>query len=607
MPRNDVSSSESGSPCRGFRTRKLCSAILLLALIGVIPTIAPAQQVGSEADVKTSADARISAEQLYRDILPATCWIVVATDDGLATGTGWIVDRDQRLLITNHHVVADQKNRVVADNSLRVFFPCHEDGQLIAGAEHYLDSAEAVRGGVFDTDDRRDLAVIRLDSLPEGAVELPLAPESPDPGETVHSVGHPDSSQALWVYTSGTVRQVHLLTERAPWGPQEFRAVMTQAPTNPGDSGGPVVNDRGELVAVTVSYRNGARLISNCIAASEVVDYLDEVRPLLDPTSAEDFNERGLRYYNKHRLDRAISDYTEAMRHKKRWDVAYGNRGWAFEAKGDYESALADFNQAIQLDPEDVNYLHGRGLVYHGKNEYKKAVADLTTAIRLDPKDAESYDNRADVYYDTDHYDLAIADCNEAIRLDPKVATFWNNRGRAYRGKGMNKQAVADYSQAIALNPEKAIYYYNRARANYSNGAPDLADADFARFERLNPILAQEEKKFYQRKYLKIANHTNETIRVFLTYHTKTTSGQWEWFPGPPDGSNSIGFLFQPGETAQVRHDEFKINADRIRIWAESVDDSGGWPVYREQDLLIAPEEGYNAYFMQDYTHAFLP
>jgi S1-C subfamily serine protease len=120
------------------------------------------------------------------------------------------------------------------------------------------------------------LALIELDQVPEDARALRLAPQSPKPGQRVHSIGNPGASDALWLYTQGTVRQVYLRSFVID-GQLEVRArvVETQSPINPGDSGGPVVNDQGELVAIVESAYGAQpgkdiRLISTFIDVSEV-------------------------------------------------------------------------------------------------------------------------------------------------------------------------------------------------------------------------------------------------------------------------------------------------------------------------------------------------
>src|SRR5439155_4470270 len=133
-------------------------------------------------------------------------------------------------------------------------------------------------GKVIDKRADCDLALIELAPLPEGALALPLARDNVSPGDRVHSVGNPGASDALWIYTSGTVRQVYKKKYRSGGGDGkptveiEARVVETQSPTNRGDSGGPLVNDRAELVAVTQGghFSGDARLVSYFIEVGEV-------------------------------------------------------------------------------------------------------------------------------------------------------------------------------------------------------------------------------------------------------------------------------------------------------------------------------------------------
>ena len=54
--------------------------------------------------------------------------------------------------------------------------------------------------------------------------------------------------------------------------------IVAQFPINQGDSGGPVVNDRGELVGVNSSRDPNAQLVSNCIDLREIRDILEQAR-----------------------------------------------------------------------------------------------------------------------------------------------------------------------------------------------------------------------------------------------------------------------------------------------------------------------------------------
>ena len=81
------------------------------------------------------------------------------------------------------------------------------------------------------------------------------------------------------MYTSGTVRQVyekHLSSNAG--SPLKIKIIETQNPINFGDSGGPVVNDNGELIAVTTAFSENARLVSYCVDIDEVREFLSEVQ-----------------------------------------------------------------------------------------------------------------------------------------------------------------------------------------------------------------------------------------------------------------------------------------------------------------------------------------
>src|SRR5262249_4612520 len=64
-----------------------------------------------------------------------------------------------------------------------------------------------------------------------------------------------------------------------------------------------------------------------------------------------------------------------------------------------YDKAIADFSEAIRLDPKDALAYHRRGLVWYEKKEYSKSITDYSEAIRLDPKNALAYYNRGVSYW----------------------------------------------------------------------------------------------------------------------------------------------------------------------------------------------------------------
>ena len=214
---------------------------------------------------------------IYQKTLRSTGWVLVPRDASeSALGTCWLADRGQRLVVTCQHVVGDSRE-------VLVYFPCRDKDEVVAEAAYYLRNVPAILGRVIASDPARDLAVIQLKSLPDCVLPLPLAARSARPGEAVHSIGNPDltgglTEGTLWWYTRGEVRQVHRQRIKGKGRVQYVRLLESQSPVNPGDSGGPVVDDSGRLVGVARSYKAHERLVSESVDVSEVKSFLASVR-----------------------------------------------------------------------------------------------------------------------------------------------------------------------------------------------------------------------------------------------------------------------------------------------------------------------------------------
>ena len=168
--------------------------------------------------------------------------------------------------------------------------------------------------------------------------------------------------------------------------------------------------------------------------------------------------------------------------------------GTAYTAKGDFDRALNDFTEAIRLNPANSNAYNNRGHAYRAKSHFDRAIADHTEAIRLDPSNANAYNNRGIAYRAKGDHDRAIADHTEAVRLDTKYFDAYNSRGIAYRAKGDFDRAIANYTTAIEINPKSAVLYSNRGRAYELKGDKDLAVADYKKIIDLpaTSVLAQQ-------------------------------------------------------------------------------------------------------------------
>jgi tetratricopeptide (TPR) repeat protein len=215
--------------------------------------------------------------------------------------------------------------------------------------------------------------------------------------------------------------------------------------------------------------------------------------PLVSPSVTAPFNEaftRAKREADQEQYDKAIADYTEAIRLKPDFADAYANRAFAYGSLEQFDKAIADCNEAIRLQPDSAEAYKNRGGAYCNLRQYDKAIADCNEAIRLQPDFARAYSNRGNAYVGLQQYDNAMADYNEAIRLDPNLAQAYSNRANTFNLLKQYDNAIADCTEAIRLKPNFALPYLNRSVAYNSLNQYDKAIPDCTEAIRLKPNLA---------------------------------------------------------------------------------------------------------------------
>ena len=139
--------------------------------------------------------------------------------------------------------------------------------------------------------------------------------------------------------------------------------------------------------------------------------------------------------------------------------VAFFNRGFAHKNRGQHDRAIEDYTQAIRLMPSMGLAYNGRGLAFDRKGLYDRAMLDFAEAIRLMPDSDFAFANRAAAALKLGQLEPAIADYDAALRIDPKNAASLYQRGLARRQKGDVAGGDADMAAAKALQGDIATYF----------------------------------------------------------------------------------------------------------------------------------------------------
>jgi tetratricopeptide (TPR) repeat protein len=93
----------------------------------------------------------------------------------------------------------------------------------------------------------------------------------------------------------------------------------------------------------------------------------------------------GLAYAAKGDFERAVSNFSEAIRLDRKFASAYYNRALAYQMRNDYDRAIADYNEAIRLNPKYAAAYQGRGITKQKKGDASGGDADIAKAREIQP------------------------------------------------------------------------------------------------------------------------------------------------------------------------------------------------------------------------------
>jgi S1-C subfamily serine protease len=180
-----------------------------------------------------------------------------APQQGEATGSGFVVDKDGTIL-TNAHVV---------DGADRVTVRFEEDG-------------EEIEAEVKGVDTSTDLAALQIDpSEVDNLQVLPLGDSSKvEVGDAVVAIGNPFGLSRT--VTTGIVSALQREIT-APDGFQISNVIQTDASINPGNSGGPLLDADGRVIGINSQIATGGGQGSVGIGFAVPVNTAKELLPQL--------------------------------------------------------------------------------------------------------------------------------------------------------------------------------------------------------------------------------------------------------------------------------------------------------------------------------------
>jgi putative serine protease PepD len=180
------------------------------------------------------ASTGLTATQIYQRDSSGVVSIKAVTSEGEDSGTGIVLD-NKGMILTNDHVVAGATS-------------------IAAGPGKSSDVTRTAT--LVGEEANQDLALIRID--PSGLDLQPLnlvSSSSVQVGDAVYAIGNPyglDETLTRGI-VSALGREI-----AAPDGSKITGAIQTDAALNPGNSGGPLLNEQGEVIGVNSQIASDA-------------------------------------------------------------------------------------------------------------------------------------------------------------------------------------------------------------------------------------------------------------------------------------------------------------------------------------------------------------
>ena len=202
---------------------------------GALATVALVAGCGGGGGTKT-----LSQQELITKAKPTVVELTGKRGEQTVGGIGVVIDAKRGLVLTNEHVIAgiSALKAKVGDNA------------ATAGPARVLAQAPC-----------DDVAVVQLVNIPAGLQQIKIGSSAKvKSGEQVTVLGYPASfsnpeTQTV-VSTNGTVSSANVAAEPDPALPKYSSTIQHQAPVNPGNSGGPLVNSKGELIGINTLLPN---------------------------------------------------------------------------------------------------------------------------------------------------------------------------------------------------------------------------------------------------------------------------------------------------------------------------------------------------------------
>ena len=266
------------------------------------------------------------------------------------------------------------------------------------------------------------------------------------------------------------------------------RTFQFQVDSDARGTGGPVVSQNGELIAIATEATIGNGTLTLAVYPQRLLTMASA------PTTISDWNTRingerpvcpealffaGVNLVISDQCDKALPLLEEAARLNAQDAEARLNCGYSKARLGRSGEALKDYEEALRIEPTYTEALNNLSVLYYQLGRFEESATMSLQAIKLKPDYAEAYTNLGAAYDSLGRKEEAIAAHERAIELYPALAPAHNNLGMVYFNLGRLDEALKSIDRAIKIRPDFAQGFNNLGRVNLKLGNYRAAEEAF--------------------------------------------------------------------------------------------------------------------------------
>lgn len=416
----------------------------------------------------TPALCLADADTIYKDNSPSVVVIVALNRDGrsVSQGSGFVV-REDGAVATNYHVISG-----ATDIKIKI-------GSTVVDVE-----------GVLYVDVDNDVALLKIAGDGHRTVRLG-DPNALRVGQKVFAIGSPHGLENT--ISEGIVSG---LREMDP----KRRILQMTAAISPGSSGGPVFNDKGEVVGISTFLIEENQNLNFALPVSLIEPALSK-KELVSPRDAcqVDFTETAACFYYQGLAYGTLGDFGKAADAFNRARTADPGRveisvnlGVSYANLGRYKEALDILNGALKEQPSERALLNALAATYGRMGKYREAIAAFRKSAALDSGNAEAYYGLAATYGKMKRHREALKAAKEAVRLQPESAEMRGLLGEVYARLNMQAEAGAAFKEAVRLDPDNPRMHLGLGKAYARTGSKGPALEEYKILKKTDPKSARE-------------------------------------------------------------------------------------------------------------------